>query len=510
LPKTYTIELYPDNTYTAGELLASDTVTINKSKDGGSGQSGQSANIVFIRVPASEGTPVAATDGTESLPADWDPAPIGSGPVYAWSDSPPAANGDLLWASNGTKAVGASSWTWSAAYRVDSDLVREIIIYKKAAAAGSNPTGSTYNFTNKTITLGTDNGWVISLPSITGADQKIYQNVGLASGAIGEIQAPISWGTAALYAESAVSITGTSTVNGVTTVNFSDGSSITIDDGDPGTSEGVLVVYADDASGTNKSFTRGPNQDYVLYYEWTGTKPASVAAITGTWVKFTGEDGGGVIPVYSSVSNPTVLGELSLSAGTNQFVTFYEYTGAKPTAVIAAMLPPGATYVPFVGKRTNTGTLYNTSNVSAPTGATFDFDNGTFSGLGTWTVAPPATVPGTQNDIYYVSYTVVETTAAGGSGTLSFGAVYKGITFDGVVRFVNSSGGTADGLQDASGTTTTIDGGAITTNTIDANKLTIGTTGLSNNRILLTDSSLKIFEGTNLRVHLGDLSDPTT
>lgn len=505
LPITYEVQLYESISYTT--LLATDTVTVNKSKDG-EPVTGQSSNIVFIRVPASEGTPVAATDGTESLPADWDPAPIGSGPVYAWSDSPPAANGDLLWASNGTKAVGASSWTWGSAYRVDSDLVREIFIYKKDAAAGSDPAGSTYNFTNKQVDLGTANGWQTSVPSITGPEQKIYQNVGLASGAIGETAAPISWGAAVLYAESAVSITSTSTANGVTTVNFSDGSSITIDDGNPGTSEGVLVVYADDASGTNKSFTRGSNQNYVLYYEWVGTRPTSVAGITGTWVKFTGDDGGGVIPVYSSVSNPTTLGQISLSAGTNQFVTFYEYTGAKPTSVITAML--NETYVPFIGKRSNTGTLYNTSNVAAPTGATYDFDNGTFGSLGTWTVAPPATVPGTQNDIYYVSYTVIETTAGGGSGTLTFGSVYKGITFDGVVRFVNSSGGAAEGLQDASGTVTTIDGGAITTNTIDANKLTIGTTGQGVSRMLLTNNSLKIFEGTNLRVHLGDLNDSTT
>jgi hypothetical protein len=45
---------------------------------------------------------------------------------------------------------------------------------------------------------------------------------------------------------------------------------------------------------------------------------------------------------------------------------------------------------------------------------------------------------------------------------------------------------------------------------IDAGKMTIGETGLSSNRMLLQNSCLKIFEGTTLRVHLGDLSNTTT
>jgi len=45
---------------------------------------------------------------------------------------------------------------------------------------------------------------------------------------------------------------------------------------------------------------------------------------------------------------------------------------------------------------------------------------------------------------------------------------------------------------------------------IDAGKMTIGETGLSSNRMLLQNSCLKIFEGTTLRVHIGDLSNTTT
>ena len=45
---------------------------------------------------------------------------------------------------------------------------------------------------------------------------------------------------------------------------------------------------------------------------------------------------------------------------------------------------------------------------------------------------------------------------------------------------------------------------------IDAGKMTIGTTGGSSSRMLLQNSCLKIFNGTTLRVHLGDLSNTTT
>ena len=45
---------------------------------------------------------------------------------------------------------------------------------------------------------------------------------------------------------------------------------------------------------------------------------------------------------------------------------------------------------------------------------------------------------------------------------------------------------------------------------IDAGKMTIGETGLSSNRMLLQNDCLKIFEGTTLRVHLGNLANTTT
>ena len=164
-----------------------------------------------------------------------------------------------------------------------------------------------------------------------------------------------------------VTITGSETVDGVTTITFSSGDPITINDGTNGTSQGVIVLYAPVADPIldQISLTLGSNE-YVYYYEWLNTYPDTNAdgipddAADNTFVKFIGEPGatGRVTPIYSSVADPTEDSQLSLTAGSNEYVTFYEYTGDVITAV-----PTDAhefTYVRFVGESItgNTGFLY--------------------------------------------------------------------------------------------------------------------------------------------------------
>jgi len=55
-----------------------------------------------------------------------------------------------------------------------------------------------------------------------------------------------------------------------------------------------------------------------------------------------------------------------------------------------------------------------------------------------------------------------------------------------------------------------IDGNLLVAGTVTADRLDIGTIGLTDSRMLLLEDSLKIFEGTTLRVHLGNLSNTTT
>jgi hypothetical protein len=56
--------------------------------------------------------------------------------------------------------------------------------------------------------------------------------------------------------------------------------------------------------------------------------------------------------------------------------------------------------------------------------------------------------------------------------------------------------------------TTTIDGGKLTTGSIDADRLSIGnSSNASASRLLLLEDSLKIFSGSTLRVHIGNLAN---
>ena len=307
--------------------------------EGQPGISGASVNLAFTR---SDSTPEVV--GTEDLP---------TGTGVTWTDDAPEGTAPL-WAVKGTKAAGASVWSWGTPYRVDGNAVAEVYFYSDATE-GDDPSFSapTYNFsTNGVNSL--PNGWNTSPPGLTLNNQKIYVIVVLYASTPDDTAASASsTSEATIYAQrvdgTSITVSGTSydPATGVTTVTFSDNvTTIEISDGDPGTSEGVQVVYANDANGTGKTFEYS-NQEYILYNEWTGA-PDDIEDIEGTWVKFVGDTGEGVIPVYSTVEEPTSLGELNLTYSNQEFVTFYEYAaGNKPTDVIAEML--NETFVPFVG-----------------------------------------------------------------------------------------------------------------------------------------------------------------
>ena len=141
----------------------------------------------------------------------------------------------------------------------------------------------------------------------------------------------------------ALTVTSTSTSDGVTTVTFSDNTSITVDDGAPGTTSGVKVIYASDPAGTGASFTQG-SLKYVNYYEWTGSVPTVVPAGL-TYTLFIGEDGdnAGVTPIYADDAAGT---NASLTDSSKDYVNFYEWTGAAP---LTPPTTPPLTYVKFVG-----------------------------------------------------------------------------------------------------------------------------------------------------------------
>ena len=129
---------------------------------------------------------------------------------------------------------------------------------------------------------------------------------------------------------------------------------------------------------------------------------------------------------------------------------------------------------------------------------------GTTSGTAVqnWSTSPPVT-DATRSIVFYAPFTVTETVTNGNgtnTGTVVFGTVAQGTSFNGLVTFssLTSSGNTQ------------IDGDRINTGTIKANRLQIGELGRETNRILITDEVVKIFEGTNVRVILGNLNNNAT
>ena len=166
------------------------------------------------------------------------------------------------------------------------------------------------------------------------------------------------------------------------------------------------------------------------------------------------------------------------------------------------------------GGRSFAGLLYRTSTASAPTGVTYDFDNGTLNGnLNSWSLQPPPQST-TQTEIYFLYFTVQEVVTEGvrtGSGPLQYpGAPYQGTSFANLVVFQTDEVNGALLQEVGASTTTEINGGAVKAGTITADKLTIGETGQTTSRLLLLEDSIKIFDGTNLRVHLGNLSNTDT
>ena len=127
-----------------------------------------------------------------------------------------------------------------------------------------------------------------------------------------------------------------------------------------------------------------------------------------------------------------------------------------------------------------------------------------FSTLTNFSHSPPAATA-TRTTVFYAPYRAVETVTNGnatGSGTATFGSVAQGISFSGLVTFTSLN----TELQDGSGTQITqIDGGKIATDSINANRLVIGSS-TGNDRILLSDDKIEIFQSGQTRIKIGNLS----
>lgn len=235
------------------------------------------------------------------------------------------------------------------------------------------------------------------------------------------------------YTGNASGFTGTSGNSATTLGSLTSGTSI-------------VPVYADDASGTNKSYTAG-TRTFVLYYEYTGAKPA-IGSITGTWVQFVGDDGPiGPTGPEGPEGPQGPQGPTGPTGDTGaRYATVRYYQEAASTPSIAG-LASGSTYTWSSGTATAT--------------------------VGSWSTTAPTVDAAGSNNYYYSDVTYVDSTgeASTSTGSNATSAVQL-FNFNGLVTFTNTSGTTTlnDALADNS---TTIDGGTIKTGTIDANNVSI-------------------------------------
>ena len=198
-----------------------------------------------------------------------------------------------------------------------------------------NATGVTYKTNNCRIDYNND--------SVIG---KVYKD---ASGNY-YLDSYVSYDTSSVL--SALTVSGSTTDSeGNIVVTMSDNSQIIIPKG-----VNVKVVYADDANGTNKSFTRGSNQRFVLYFEYTGPTP-EIGDITGTWVNYIGELQG-VIAIYADDASGTAK---SFSPASKDFVNFLEWTVTKPTDLTDTRVSSLSSFVNYIG---SDGVTINVENES--------------------------------------------------------------------------------------------------------------------------------------------------
>ena len=214
------------------------------------------------------------------------------------------------------------------------------------------------------------------------------------------------------------------------------------------------------------------------------------------------------------------------AAGTTTITKIQSFTksktGSTPTVEDGNDAPRIVTgYVYWQGLKTTTSghTLPSSTFTfgGALTNASFNADLGggtpgqtdTSNPHNNWTISPPV-ADSTRSKVYYAPFTATETITNGNAtdaGNVVYGSVQEGISFTGLVTF-NS---TTDQFEDGGTAITQIDGGTIKTGSITANRLSIGNqaVGGSTSTLKLYSDALKIFDGGDLRVKLGNLGNTT-
>ena len=530
--------------------------------DGTNGQSTFLASI-FKRDTNAGFTPSGGTFnfGTNTLtpPSGWNTTiPSGTNPVYI---------ANFLFAVSGdTGTVTAGNWSTPVITAENGDdgtnglSTFVFSVFKRSATAPSDPTGGSYNFGTNAITAPT--GWSTSTPSgtdpvyVATTTAQITGNTG--------VDSSLTWTNAVLlvrngidgddgddgvntapvyaYKRSSTSLGNTNKPTTTRTWTFATATFNNSDLGNGWTSNvptgsndlyicaavassvlGTDNVVANDwaapqllaAEGTDGA--NGVNTAVVYGYKRSSSVVSNKPSITRTWTfataTFNNTDLGNSFTstIPSGTDNLYVCNAVASSVNSTDSVTgTSDWSAPQLLASNGIDGNPGA-----AGPRNAQGFLYYSvsgSQPNAPTATSFNFTTGSFSGLTTnWSRTPPA-ITGGDAAYWATSFTVVEATL-NGSQTITFSTTFSSFAFNGLVTFSNLD----DELADASSTEiTTINGGLLKTGTIDVAQVNISGTTQSNfsmqssasssaSRMKITNDTIEIYDGSTLRVKIGNL-----
>ena len=334
-------------------------------------------------------------------------------------------------------------------------------IFRRATTTPSTPTGGTFNFGTNVLTP--PSGWYISIPSGTDPIYEATFQFSI-SGDTGTVTAG-TWSTPVVIAEN-----GTDGTDGLSTFTFA----------------------------VHKRASSAPSAPSGGSYNFTTN---TITAPSG-WSEAIPS---GTDPVYIS----TTKAQISGATGTDSSLSWtapvlFVQNGEDGQSITGAAGPRNAAgYVYYL--------LSSANAPSSPSATSYNFGTGAFGGLtANWSRTPPTNTGGDAK-YWATSYYVTEATL-GGTQTLTFGTPFASFQFDGLVTFTNLN----SELADASSTEiTTINGGLLKTGTIDVSQVNIAGTAsagisiksaASGSRMEIESDVIKIYEGSTLRVQLGDLS----
>ena len=531
-------------------------------QNGISGSDGKSTFTapIFKRATSAPSAPSGGTfnfgNNTLTPPSGWAIAvPSGTNPIYQ-ANFQFSISGDT-----GTVTAG----TWSTPVIIaengedgtDGLSTFTFAVHKRASSTPSAPSGGSYNFGTNAITA--PSGWSVTIPSGT-APIYISSTRAQISGATGT-DSSLSWTAPVVFA-----INGDNGDDGVNTAPvyaYKRSASALASSNKPTTAQ--TWTFANASFGNNNlgngwtgDIPTGTNDLYICaaVASSTGATDSVVAAdwsapqVLGTKGE-DGDNGFNTAVVYgykrssSTVSDkPSTTRTWTFSSGTfNNNDLGNSFTATIPsgtndlyvcTAVAASQSStdtvtgtsdwgspqllasngvngnPGA-----AGPRNAQGFLYYSvsgSQPSAPTASgNFNFSTGSFGGLTTnWSRTPPA-ITGGDAAYWATSFTVVEATF-NGNQTKTFSTPFSSFAFNGLVTFSNLNDELADGSSGSE--ITTINGARIKTGTLDVSQVNIsGTTqsgfnmqsASSGSRMKITNDTIEIYEGSVLRVKLGNL-----